>query len=127
LVALGGGAGSLRACSSGWPRSAAANESAGCTVLDENTLPALVLLKHLPIYLSVDALRRTQYRTPVGPLENAVLCCALFTKPYHSNVGAVLLRLCVAMGMLLHSNEHLQIITVTDRLSIFAILVATTV
>jgi hypothetical protein len=50
-------------------------------------------------YSSVDVLRRTQYRTPVGSLENAVLCCALFTKPYHSNDGAVLLRVCVAMGM----------------------------
>jgi hypothetical protein len=71
-------------------------------------------------YICVDALRRTQYRTTVGSLENAFLCCALFTKPYHSNDGAVLLRLCVAMGMLLHSNEHLQISTVADRLSMFA-------
>jgi hypothetical protein len=46
-------------------------------------------------------LRWTLYRTPVGSLENAVLCCALFTKPYHS-------------------NEHLQISTVEDRLSMFA-------
>jgi hypothetical protein len=69
---------------------------------------------------SVDVLRRTQYRTPVESLENVVLCCALFTKPYHSNDGAVMLRVCVAMGMLLHSNEHLQISTVADRLSMFA-------
>jgi hypothetical protein len=34
--------------------------------------------------------------------------------------GAVLLRVCVAMGMLLHSNEHPQISTVADRLSMFA-------
>jgi hypothetical protein len=52
----------------------------------------------------------------------SVLCCALFTKPYHSNDGAVLLRVCVAMGMLLHSNEHLQISTVADRTSMFATL-----
>jgi hypothetical protein len=50
-------------------------------------------------YSSVDVFRRTQYRTPVGSLENTFLCCALFTKPYHSNDGAVLLRVCVAMGM----------------------------
>jgi hypothetical protein len=68
----------------------------------------------------LDALRWTLYRTPVGSLENAVLCCVLFTKPYHSNDRAVLLRVCVAMGMLLHSNEHLQISTVADRLSMFA-------
>jgi hypothetical protein len=30
------------------------------------------------------------------------------------------LRVCVAMGMLLHSNEHLQISTVADRLPMFA-------
>jgi hypothetical protein len=71
-------------------------------------------------YISVDPLRRTQYRTPVGSLENAVLCCALFTKPNHSNGGVVLLRVCVAVGMLLHSNEHLQTSTVADRLSMFA-------
>jgi hypothetical protein len=57
---------------------------------------------------------------PVGSLENAVLCCALFTNPYHSNDGVVLLLVCVAMGMLLHRNEHLQISTVADRLSMFA-------
>jgi hypothetical protein len=67
---------------------------------------------------SVDVLRRIQYRTPVGSLENAVLCCALFTKPYHSNDGAVLLRVCIAMGMLLHSNEHLQISTVADVIDV---------
>jgi hypothetical protein len=44
--------------------------------------------------------------TPTWSSENAVLCCELFTKPYHSNDGAVLLRVCVAMGMLMHSNEH---------------------
>jgi hypothetical protein len=33
---------------------------------------------------------------------------------------AVLLRVYVAMGMLWHSNEHLQISTVSDRLSMFA-------
>jgi hypothetical protein len=71
-------------------------------------------------YISVDVLRRTKYRSPVGSLKNAVLCCALFTKPYHSNDGAVLLRVCVAMGMLLHSNEHLETSTVADRLSMFA-------
>jgi hypothetical protein len=71
-------------------------------------------------YIHIDVLRRTQCRTPVGSLENAVLCCALFTKPYHSNGGAVLLRVCIAMGMLLHSNEHLQISTVADRLSMLA-------
>jgi hypothetical protein len=71
-------------------------------------------------YSSVDVLRRTQYRTPVGSLENSVLCCALFTKPYHSNDGSVLLRVCVAMGMFLHNNEHLQISTVADRSSMFA-------
>jgi hypothetical protein len=70
--------------------------------------------------ISVDALRRTQYRTLVGSLEDAVLCCALFTMPYHSNDGAVLFDACVAMGMLLHSNVHLQISTVADRLSMFA-------
>jgi hypothetical protein len=69
---------------------------------------------------SVDVLRRTQYRTPVGSLEYAVLCCALSAKPYHSNDGAVLLRVCVAVGTLLHSNEHSQIITVGDRLGMFA-------
>jgi hypothetical protein len=74
----------------------------------------------LTTYVSLDVLRRTQYRTPVGSLQNAVLRCALFTKPYHSNYGAVLLRLCVAMGMLLNSNEHLQVSTVADRLSMFA-------
>jgi hypothetical protein len=63
-------------------------------------------------YSSVDVLRRTQYRTPVGSLENAVHCCVLFTKPYHSNDGAVLFGVCVAVGKLLHSNEHLQISTV---------------
>jgi hypothetical protein len=56
----------------------------------------------------------------VGSLENAVPCCALFTKPYNSNDGAVLLRVCIAMGMLLHSNEQLQIRTVADLLSMFA-------
>jgi hypothetical protein len=71
-------------------------------------------------YSSLDVLRRTQYRTPVGPLENAVLCCALFTKPYHSNGGAVLLRVWVAMGILLHSNVQLQTSIVADRLSMFA-------
>jgi hypothetical protein len=45
-------------------------------------------------------------------LENAVLCRALFTKPYHSNGGVVLFRVSVAMEMLLHSNERLQISTV---------------
>jgi hypothetical protein len=70
-------------------------------------------------YSSVDVLRQTQYRTPAGSLENAVLCCTLFTELYHSNDGAVLLRVCVAMRMLLHSNEHLQISTVADRLSMF--------
>jgi hypothetical protein len=69
---------------------------------------------------SVDALRRTQYTTPVGSLENAVLCCTLFTRPYHSNDGAVLLGVSVAVRMLWHSNEHLQISTVADRLSMFA-------
>jgi hypothetical protein len=29
-------------------------------------------------------------------------------------------RVCVAMGMLLHSNEHLQISTVADRLSMLS-------
>jgi hypothetical protein len=72
-------------------------------------------------YSYVDALRRTQYRTPVGPLENAVLCCELFTKLYHSNDRAVLLRVCIDMGMLLHSNGHFLISTVADRLSMFAI------
>jgi hypothetical protein len=72
------------------------------------------------ITVSLDVLRWTLYRTPVVSLENAVLCCALFTKPYHSNDGAVLLRVCVAMGMLLHGNEHLQISTVANRLSMFA-------
>jgi hypothetical protein len=43
----------------------------------------------------------------------------LFTKPYYSNDGEVLLRVCAAMGMLLHSNEHLQISTVVDGLSMF--------
>jgi hypothetical protein len=71
-------------------------------------------------YISGDVLRWTQYRTAVRSLENAVLCCALFTKPYHSNDRAVLVHVCVAMGMLLHSNEHLQISTVADRLSMFA-------
>jgi hypothetical protein len=80
--------------------------------------PSLTM-KSLP-RISLDVLRWTQYRTPVGLLENAVLCCALFTKPYHSNDGAVVLRVCVAMGMLLHSNEHLQISSIADRLSMFA-------
>jgi hypothetical protein len=71
------------------------------------------------VSLSLDVSRWTLYRTPVGSLENAVLCCALFTKPYHSNDGAVVLRVCVAMGLLLHSNEHLQISTVAERLSMF--------
>jgi hypothetical protein len=70
-------------------------------------------------YSSVDILWRTQYRTPIALLENAVLCCTLFTKPYHSNDEAVLLRVCVAMWMLLHNSEHLQISTVADRLSMF--------
>jgi hypothetical protein len=84
-------------------------------------LVRVVLLTEAPsMHISADVLRRTQYRTLVGPLENAVLCCALFTKPYHSNDGAVLLRVCVVMGKLLHSNEHLQISTVADRLSTFA-------
>jgi hypothetical protein len=69
--------------------------------------------------LEFDVLRWTLYRTPVESLGNAVLCCALFTKPCHSNDEAVLLRICVAMGMLLHNNEHLQISTVADRLSMF--------
>jgi hypothetical protein len=30
------------------------------------------------------------------------------------------MRVCVAMGMLLHSNEHLQISIVVNRLSMFA-------
>jgi hypothetical protein len=72
------------------------------------------------MYLSLDVFRWTLHRTPVGSLEHAVLCCALFTKPYHSNGGAVLLRVCVVMRMLLRSNEHLQISTVADRLSMFA-------
>jgi hypothetical protein len=80
----------------------------------------LMLTEASSTYISVDALRRTQYRTLVGSLENAVPCWALFTKPYHSNDGAVLLRVCVAMGRLLHSNEHLQSNTVADRLSMFA-------
>jgi hypothetical protein len=71
-------------------------------------------------YVYLDLLRWTLYRPPVGLLENAVLCCALFTKPYLSNDGAVLLRACIAMGMLLYSNEHLQISAVADRLSMFA-------
>jgi hypothetical protein len=41
-------------------------------------------------------------------------------RAYHSNDGAVLLHVCVVVGMLLHSNEHLQISTVADRLSMFA-------
>jgi hypothetical protein len=57
-------------------------------------------------YSSVDVLRRTQYRTPVESLEHTVLCCALFTKPYHSNDEAILLHVCVAMGILLHNNEN---------------------
>jgi hypothetical protein len=40
--------------------------------------------------------------------------------PYHSNDGAILLRVCVAVEMLLHSNEHLHISTVADWLSMFA-------
>jgi hypothetical protein len=64
--------------------------------------------------------RWTLYRTPIGSLENAVLCCVLFTKQYHSNDGAVLLRVCVAMGTLLQSNEHLQISTAADQLLMFA-------
>jgi hypothetical protein len=78
------------------------------------------LVRASSTYTSVDALRRTQYRTPIGSLEKAVHYCSLFTEPYHSIDRAVLLRLCVAMGMLLHSNEHLQISTVADRLSMFA-------
>jgi NhaP-type Na+/H+ and K+/H+ antiporter len=54
-------------------------------------------------------------------LENGVLCCALFTKPYRSKHGAVLLHVCVAVGMLVRSNGHLQISTVADRLSMLAI------
>jgi hypothetical protein len=65
-------------------------------------------------------LRRTLYGNPAGSLENAVPCCALFTKPYHINDRAELLLVCVAMRMLLHSSEHLQISTVADRLSKFA-------
>jgi hypothetical protein len=79
-----------------------------------------VALEVSTTYISLDVLRWTLYRNPVGSLENAVLCCTLFSKLYHSNDGAVLLRVCVAMGMLLHSNEHLQISTVEDRLSMFA-------
>jgi hypothetical protein len=80
----------------------------------------VLLTKASSTYISVDVLRRTLYRTPVWSLENAVRCCALFTNPYHSNDGAVLLCVCVAMGMLLHSNEYLQISTIVDRLSMFA-------
>jgi hypothetical protein len=58
-------------------------------------VPVVLLTEASSTYSSVDALRRTQYRTSVGSLENVVLCCA----PYHSNDGAVLLCLCVAMGM----------------------------
>jgi hypothetical protein len=87
---------------------------------DEHNWSELSCWQASSVYSSVDVLRRTQYRTPVGPLENAVLCCALFTKPYHSNDGVVLLRVCVPVGMSLHSKEHLQINTVTDRLSMFA-------
>jgi hypothetical protein len=86
-----------------------------------SALVQVVVLTEAPTtYLSLDVLRWTLYKTPVRSLDNAVLCCALFAKPYHSNDGAVLLRVCVAMGTLLHSNEHLQISTVADRLSMFA-------
>jgi hypothetical protein len=88
-----------------------------CSLL-ASALAQIVVITEVSItHLSLDVLRWTLYRTPVGSLGNAVLCCALLTKPYHSNDGAVLLRVCVAMGMLLHSNEHLQISTVADRLS----------
>jgi hypothetical protein len=80
----------------------------------------VLLIETSSTYSSFDVLKRTQYRTPVGSLENAVLCCTLFTEPYHSNDGAVLLRVCVVMAMLLHSNGHLQISTVASRLSMFA-------
>jgi hypothetical protein len=86
-----------------------------CSLLASTLVQVVVLTE-----VSLDVLRWTLYRNPVGSLENAVLCCALFTKPYHSNDGAVLLRVCVAMEMLLYSNEHLQISTVADRLSMFA-------
>jgi hypothetical protein len=91
-----------------------------CSLLASALVQVVVLTEVSTTHFSLDALRWTQYRTPVGSLENAVLCCALFTKPCHSNDGAVLLRVCVAMGMLLHSNEHFQISTVADRLSMFA-------
>jgi hypothetical protein len=58
--------------------------------------------------------------TPTWSLVNTVICYSLFTKPYPGNDGAVLLRVCVAMGMLLHSNGHLQISTVAELLSMFA-------
>jgi hypothetical protein len=70
-------------------------------------------------YISVNVLKRAQFRTPVGSLEKAIVCCALLAKPYHSNDGAVLLSVCVAMGMLLHSNAQLYISTVADWLSMF--------
>jgi hypothetical protein len=91
-----------------------------CSLLASALVQVIVLTEVSTMYFSLDVLRWTLYRNPVGSLENAVLCCALFTKLYHSNDGAVLLCICVAMGMLLHSNKHLQISTVADRLSMFA-------
>jgi hypothetical protein len=73
-----------------------------------------------PRYLRTKKHNPHKLMTPMWLLENAVLCCELFTKSYHSNVGAVLLRVCVDMGMLLHSNEHSQTSTVADRLAMFA-------
>jgi hypothetical protein len=63
-------------------------------------------------YISLDVLRWTLYRTPVGTLENAVLCCVLFTKPYLD--GGVLLRVCVAMGMFCIATNTCTL--VADRL-----------
>jgi hypothetical protein len=80
-----------------------------CSLLASALVQAVVLTEVSTTYISFDVLRWILYRTPVGSLEKAVLCCMLCTKPHHCNNGAVLLHVCVAMGMLLPSNLHLQI------------------
>jgi hypothetical protein len=56
-----------------------------CSLLASALVQVVVLTEVSTMYIYLDVFRWTLYRTPVGSLENAVLCCALFTEPYQSN------------------------------------------
>jgi hypothetical protein len=84
--------------------------SRSCSLLASALVQVVVLTEVSTTHISLDVLRWTLYRNPVGSLENTVLCCALFTKPYHSNDGAVLLRVCVAMGMFCIATNRCRLV-----------------